>query len=182
VGLGHRAHDPARAGTAGTDKDLDREHAAREGRAEQRTPPPVALRIRRLSGILGGTRGFEPVPEDWRPEAVKDVTLGPASTKGTSNGQQPEGQLRLGVPAQADRRGPRSERTSEAVRDFRPSRPNRSTTGQVSMKGNGSGRRLWNCLVGRHHGDMEIYGRGMIRADRSTTCAHRMEFAQKIPL
>ena len=30
LGLGHRAHDPARAGTAGTDEDLDREHAAAE--------------------------------------------------------------------------------------------------------------------------------------------------------
>ena len=28
VGLGHRTHDPARAGTAGTDEDLDREQAA----------------------------------------------------------------------------------------------------------------------------------------------------------
>jgi hypothetical protein len=30
---------------------------------------------------------------------------------------------------------------------------------QVSMKGNGSARRLWNCLLDRHHGDMETSGR-----------------------
>jgi hypothetical protein len=30
VGLGHRAHNPARAGTAGTDEDLGREHAVEE--------------------------------------------------------------------------------------------------------------------------------------------------------
>jgi hypothetical protein len=38
--------------------------------------------------------------------------------------------------------------------------PNRSlaTPWQVSMNGNGSGLRLWNCLLDRHHGDMETYG------------------------
>ena len=34
-----------------------------------------------------------------------------------------------------------------------------TTTGQVSMKGNGSGPRLWNCLLDRHPRDMEAYGR-----------------------
>ncbi|MDQ3773130.1 MAG: hypothetical protein M3461_01445 [Pseudomonadota bacterium] len=32
VGLGHRAHDPARAGTARTDEDVNREHAGQGGR------------------------------------------------------------------------------------------------------------------------------------------------------
>jgi hypothetical protein len=27
------------------------------------------------------------------------------------------------------------------------------------MKGNGSTRGLWNCLLDRRHGDMETYGR-----------------------
>ena len=61
--------------------------------------------------------------------------------------------------------------------------------GQVSMYPNGSDGRPWNCLRDRDHGDMETYGRdytnirdrGMIRAE-DQLLAHRMEFAQKLPL
>ena len=42
VGLGHRAHDPARAGTTRTDEDINREHAAEKG-----GPPPLG------AGVIG---------------------------------------------------------------------------------------------------------------------------------
>jgi hypothetical protein len=70
---------------------------------------------------------------------------------------QPDGRFPSGVPAPPSGTEPLNWSTS-GYPD--PSRgPDRPTTGQVSMKGNGSGRRLWNCLRDRHHGDMETYGR-----------------------
>jgi site-specific DNA recombinase len=108
----------------------------------------VATDGRVPEGIRTRARGLAPLG------TVKDVTLGPELDKGG-----------LKRPTALAASGPRKRSGTSGYPD--PSRgPDRSTTGQVSMKGNGSGRRLWNCLVGRHHGDMEIYGRGMIRADR----------------
>ena len=74
MGLGHRAHDPARAGTAGTDEDLDREHAVVEP-----GPRPPSWRAR--AGVLArvgrcgrddrrspaGARGQQAVVRQQRP-------------------------------------------------------------------------------------------------------------------
>ena len=59
MGLGHRAEDPPRAGTAGTDEDLDRKHAAEQrggrlirGSREHPLPrigPVRQLHVRRTS-------------------------------------------------------------------------------------------------------------------------------------
>jgi hypothetical protein len=142
--------------------------------------PPPERHPGRNEGIRTRARGLAPGGRQGRDAGASARQRGPqtANSRKDSYGWGCRPKL-TGEALVAS--GPRKRSGTSGYPD--PSRgPDRSTTGQVSMKGNGSGRRLWNCLVGRHHGDMEIYGRGMIRADRSTTCAHRMEFAQKIPL
>jgi hypothetical protein len=77
VGLGHRAHDPPRAGTAGTDEDLDREHAAEQRGPRQPSRRPRGLGASRL-GVTrscrhdrrasAGVRGQYPVVVEHRQE------------------------------------------------------------------------------------------------------------------
>jgi hypothetical protein len=89
-----------------------------------------------------------------------------ASRSGTFQGEHLETDLK----GQPDGRFPSGgsgpsqwNETSEMVRlqaiPTRPAVPTAPPPGQVSMKGNGSARRLWNCPLDRHHGDMETYGR-----------------------
>jgi hypothetical protein len=106
------------------------------------------------------------VPEDWRHwSTVKSVTLGPDLDKeGPQTANSRTDSYCWGVLPQAARGGARSGRIPEASDSKSPTGfrgPNRSlaTPWQVSMKGNGSGLRLWSCLLGRHPGDMETYGR-----------------------
>ena len=110
-----------------------------------------------------------PVPWDSNPcprigaigdRQGRDAGTGPRQ-EGTQTANGPEGQLLLGVPPQASWGGARSGRTPEAS-DSKLARrirgPNRSlaTSWQVSMNGNGSGGRLWNCLLGRALGDTPV--------------------------
>ena len=85
VGLGHRPHDPARAGTAGTDEDLDREHAAEQRGPRQPSRRPRGLGASRL-GVTrscrherrapAGMRGQYPVVGHRRPTRRR-ATSGP---------------------------------------------------------------------------------------------------------
>jgi hypothetical protein len=110
-----------------------------------------------------------------------DARTGPRQ-EGPQNGQQPEGQLLLGVPPQASRGGARSGRTPEAS-DSKLARrvPRSEPLSRDPLAGEHERKRLRpktvDCLLDRLHGDMESSGRsylhgpdhGMIRADRSTT-------------
>jgi hypothetical protein len=63
--LGHRPQDPARPGTAGTDEDLDREHAAEERGPGQPTRRPRGLGASRL-GVARGRRHDRRAPAGMR--------------------------------------------------------------------------------------------------------------------
>jgi hypothetical protein len=73
----------------------------------------------------------------------------------------------------------RWERSAGQARGRRPASLPAAIGGQVSVYRGGSCERPWNCLRGRHPGDMETYGLyygtsiriAAIRSDRSTTCA-----------
>jgi hypothetical protein len=143
----------------------------------------VSLSITYASFNKGGRsrRGFEPCP---RIGAIGDRQGRDAGTGPRQEGPQTANSRRdsylLGVPPQASRGGARSGRTPEAsdstlARRVSRFQPLPRDPWQVSMNGNGSGQRLWNCLLGRtpwRHGDLRplLFARGMIRADRSTTC------------
>jgi hypothetical protein len=101
-----------------------------------------------------GTRGGSGRPPGRRPGAASRAETFQGEHLETHLKGQPNGRFPSGVPAPPSGTEPLNWSTS-GYPD--PSRgPDRSTTGQVSRKGNGSGRRLWNCLLDRHHGDWRV--------------------------
>jgi hypothetical protein len=145
------------------------------GIASSSRPPSLCPSSSIPSGIRTRARGLAPL------ETVKGVTLGPDLDKRDLKRPTAGGTVTCwGVPPQASRGGACSGRTPEAsdstlARRVSRFQPLPRDPWQVSMNGNGSGQRLWNCLLGRtpwRHGDLRplLFARGMIRADRSTTC------------
>jgi hypothetical protein len=74
--------------------------------------PPQAAELLPLK--FDPRRGFEPVPEDWRLETVKGVTLGQDLDKRDLKRPTAGGTVTAGVPPQASRGGARSGQTPQA--------------------------------------------------------------------
>jgi hypothetical protein len=119
------------------------------------------------SGIRTRVGGLAPL------ETVKDVTLGPDLDKRDLKRPTAGGAVTAGGAPQTAREtlaaaGPLRRSDSKLDRRVPRSQPLPRDPWQVSMNGNGSGLRLWNCLLGRHPGDMETYGWRDARTRRSS--------------
>jgi hypothetical protein len=151
-------------------------HPGRRGLRAAPTRPEVPPIVRTVEGLTEGSKGRGGSPTENPVGAADGWRQGRGRSKASTSKQTSKAS-----PMGGSRRGFRPlpvERTSEMVRlqaiPDSSRGPDRSTTGQVSMNGNGSARRLWNCLRDRHPGDMETYGRsGALDEEivRAGTCA-----------